>query len=42
MDAIQFGPGDIGVAHAPDEHVSLEEVRQAALALTYTALELLA
>ncbi len=30
VDAVVFGPGDIAVAHAPDEFVPLEQLREAA------------
>lgn len=41
METIQFGPGDIALAHAPDERTSIVEVQQAAIALTMAALRVL-
>ena len=35
---VLFGPGDVRVAHMPDEHVRLEDLRAAAQALVLTAL----
>jgi acetylornithine deacetylase len=34
-----FGPGDLRVAHAKDEHVSLDEVPTAASVLAAAAVE---
>jgi acetylornithine deacetylase len=36
---VLFGPGDIRLAHFPDESVSLAEVEAAALALAATVCE---
>jgi acetylornithine deacetylase len=33
IDAVVFGPGDISQAHAPDEHVSIEQLETAKAAL---------
>jgi succinyl-diaminopimelate desuccinylase len=41
MEAITFGPGDISLCHCPDEHQSLEALRQATLILAQVAIELL-
>ena len=35
--ALQYGPGEVDLAHAPDEHVPLSQVREAARALTRLA-----
>jgi acetylornithine deacetylase len=32
--AVQYGPGEVDLAHAPDEHVPLSQVREAARTLT--------
>jgi acetylornithine deacetylase len=39
MPTLQYGPGDARTAHAPDEHVTVEDLRTAtrALALLYVA-----
>lgn len=42
MEAVTFGPGDVSGAHCPDEHLSLSELRQAALVITKVAVDLLA
>jgi acetylornithine deacetylase len=34
VDAVVFGPGDIAVAHAPDEFVPLDQLREAAAIFT--------
>ena len=41
MDAVTFGPGSATETHCADERVSLEQMRQAALAITFLACELL-
>ncbi len=38
IPTLHYGPGDIRVAHGPQEHVNLEEVAQVARALTVLAL----
>jgi len=38
IPTVLFGPGDVRVAHMPDEHVPLEELRAAAQALVLAAL----
>lgn len=38
IPAVVYGPGDLRVAHAADEHVSLEEVATAAAVVALTAL----
>ena len=35
--AVQYGPGDVDLAHAPGEHVPLSQVREAARTLTRLA-----
>ncbi|MFB9840430.1 M20/M25/M40 family metallo-hydrolase, partial [Actinoallomurus acaciae] len=37
IPTVQYGPGEVDLAHAPDEHVSLTQVREAAVALTRLA-----
>ena len=37
IPTVQYGPGDVDLAHAPDEHVSLADVGEAARALTRLA-----
>jgi acetylornithine deacetylase len=37
IPTVQYGPGDVDLAHAPDEHVSLAEVGEAARTLTRLA-----
>lgn len=37
IPTVQYGPGDVDLAHAPGEHVSLAHVREAAHALTRLA-----
>lgn len=39
IPAVVYGPGDLRVAHAADEHVSLEEVATAAAVVALTALD---
>ena len=39
VPAVVYGPGDLRVAHAADEHVSLDEVATAAEVVALTALE---
>lgn len=41
MEAVTIGPGSISQAHAPDEHVSLAQVRDAASSMFTAALTLL-
>lgn len=41
MEAITFGAGDVSMCHCPDEHQSLEELRQATLVLVRVATDLL-
>ena len=41
VPAVTFGPGSISQAHAPDEHVSLAQVRDAASSMLTAALTLL-
>jgi acetylornithine deacetylase/succinyl-diaminopimelate desuccinylase-like protein len=41
IEAVQFGPGDIALAHAPDERTPVAEVRAAGIILTLAALRLL-
>jgi succinyl-diaminopimelate desuccinylase len=41
IEAVTFGPGSLAEAHCADERVSLEQVRRAALAVTFLAAELL-
>jgi acetylornithine deacetylase len=38
IPTVMFGPGDVRVAHMPDEYVPIEELRCAARALTVTAI----
>ena len=38
IPTVLFGPGDVRVAHMPDEYVPVDELRQAAEALILTAL----
>jgi len=38
IPTVLFGPGDVRVAHMPDEHVPLEDLRAAAQALVLTSL----
>lgn len=38
IPTLQFGPGDIGVAHSAREHVSVREVTDAARTLALTVL----
>jgi acetylornithine deacetylase len=38
IPTVLFGPGDVRVAHMPDEYVALEDLRAAAQALVLTAL----
>ena len=38
IPTVLFGPGDVRVAHMPDEYVPLDELRLAAEALVLTAL----
>jgi acetylornithine deacetylase/succinyl-diaminopimelate desuccinylase-like protein len=37
VPAVCFGPGDLRVAHAADEHVGLDDVEDAAAALALCA-----
>jgi acetylornithine deacetylase len=37
IPAVQYGPGDVDLAHAPGEHVPLSQVREAARTLTRLA-----
>ncbi|GAB2808851.1 ArgE/DapE family deacylase [Actinoallomurus bryophytorum] len=37
IPTVQYGPGDVDLAHAPGEHVPLSQVREAARALTRLA-----
>ena len=39
IPTVQYGPGDVTVAHGPDEHVPLDEVRTAARTLAALALD---
>ena len=41
MEAVTFGPGDMGLMHCVDERVEVAQVRDAALVLAMTASELL-
>jgi succinyl-diaminopimelate desuccinylase len=41
IQAVTFGPGDIGECHCPDERVSLQEVETAARAIGKVATDLL-
>ena len=41
MEAITFGAGDVSLCHCPDERQSLEQLHQAATAMTRVAVELL-
>jgi len=38
IPTVLFGPGDVRVAHMPDEHVSIDELFAAAAALTVAAM----
>ena len=35
IPAVVFGPGSIASAHSPKEHIAMEDIRAAALALIY-------
>ncbi|HJZ11040.1 MAG TPA: M20/M25/M40 family metallo-hydrolase, partial [Acidobacteriota bacterium] len=39
MDAVLYGPGDAGLAHSLDEHVSIEEVLTATKVIALTLLQ---
>jgi acetylornithine deacetylase len=38
IPTVLFGPGDVRVAHMPDEHVLIDDLRAAAETLVVTAL----
>lgn len=40
MEAITFGAGDVSLCHCPDEHQSLEALRQATMVMTLVSIDL--